>query len=109
MSPVPEEPSAAAVLRARYARRLLARLSDLAGPVHGTVELPVHVARTGRRSYSLQRPRSRMSLYRTVLTEGEQADVPTFLHADLLLEQWPVLRTLPDQQACAGRVGGALH
>ncbi|MER5689832.1 hypothetical protein [Streptomyces sp. NPDC002205] len=35
-----------------------------------------------------------MSLYRTVPTEGQRADVVASLDRDLLLAQWSVLRTL---------------
>jgi hypothetical protein len=86
--------SALEVLRARYAGQLPARLEDLAGPAHGHVELPLHVVWSGLRSFDLDRPRLRMSLYRTVLAEGLRQDVVTYLNRDLLLEQWPVLRTL---------------
>ncbi|MFC9796833.1 hypothetical protein ACFVJI_29860 [Streptomyces sp. NPDC127584] len=86
--------SPAEVLRARYASRLPASLEDLTGPVHGEVELPLHVAWSGLRTYDLDRPRLRMSLYRTVLAEGQQEDLATLLNRDLLLSQWPVLRTL---------------
>lgn len=87
-------PSAFDVLCARYIRRLPARLEDLAGPTKGTVDLPLHVAWSGRRSYSLDGTRSRMSLYRTVLAEGQREDLKAFLDRDLLISQWPTLRTL---------------
>ncbi|MEV8534676.1 hypothetical protein [Streptomyces sp. NPDC051211] len=90
LSPSP----AADVLRARYAGRLPASLDDLAGPTSGQVELPLHVAWSGLRTYDLDRPRQRMSLYRTVLAEGQHDDLVRFLHRDLLAAQWPVLRTL---------------
>ncbi|MGC0372495.1 hypothetical protein B7767_42245 [Streptomyces sp. 13-12-16] len=88
------EPSAAEVLRARYAARLPDRLEELTGPVHGRVELPLHVAWSGLRAYDLDRPRQRMSLYRTVLAEGRHQDLLAFLNRDLLASQWPALRTL---------------
>ncbi|MFE9636980.1 hypothetical protein [Streptomyces sp. NPDC006463] len=97
MAPLPHPlspPTTADVLRARYAGRLPASLSKLAGPLGGTVELPLHVAWSGLRSYDLDRPRQRMSLYRTVLAEGQRDDLTAYLNQDLLVEQWPVLRTL---------------
>ncbi|MFJ9945176.1 hypothetical protein [Streptomyces erythrochromogenes] len=87
-------PSAAEVLRTRYASRLPASLEKLAGPQHGVVELPLHVAWSGLRAYDLDRPRLRMGLYRTVLAEGQHEDLVNLLNHDLLLAQWPVLRTL---------------
>lgn len=82
------------LLRAQYAQRLPARLEDLTGPTQGVVDLPLHVLWSGRRSYGLDQPRSRMGLYRTVLAEGQRQDLIDFLNRDLLVEQWPVLRTL---------------
>ncbi|MCY0937611.1 hypothetical protein [Streptomyces sp. H34-S4] len=87
-------PSAAEVLHARYTGRLPASLEELAGPAHGVVELPLHVAWSGLRAYDLARPRLRMGLYRTVLAEGQHEDLVTLLNRDLLVAQWPVLRTL---------------
>ncbi|MFF7183328.1 hypothetical protein [Streptomyces sp. NPDC008121] len=87
-------PTAFDVLRTRYSRRLPARLEDLTGPTQGTVDLPLHVVWSGRRSYKLEGSRSRMSLYRTVLTEGQREDLEAALNRDLLISQWPVLRTL---------------
>ncbi|MEU5208007.1 hypothetical protein [Streptomyces sp. NPDC020742] len=87
-------PSAADVLRQRYADRLPASLHDLTGPTHGEVELPLHIAWSGLRTYDLHRPRQRMSYYRTVLAEGQRDDLTALLDSELLVSQWPVLRTL---------------
>ncbi|WP_030565753.1 hypothetical protein [Streptomyces aureocirculatus] len=92
--PTAPVPNAAEVLRERYTKRLPVRLEDLTGPAHGTVDLPLHVAWSGRRSFDVDRPRARMGLYRTVLAEGQREDLISFLNHDLLLRQWPVLRTL---------------
>ncbi len=87
-------PPAAEVLRQRYARRLPDALGRLAGPTHGSVQLPLHVAWSGLTRFDLDRPRSRMSMYRTVLAEGQHDDLIALLNRDLLIAQWPVLRTL---------------
>ncbi|MFE7927354.1 hypothetical protein ACFU6S_01220 [Streptomyces sp. NPDC057456] len=84
----------AEVLRDRYRSRLPARLQELAGPAEGNVDLPLHIVWSGRTSYSLDRPKSRMTLYRTVLAEGLGEDLVSLLHHRLLTEQWPVLRRL---------------
>ncbi|MFG3002206.1 hypothetical protein [Streptomyces sp. NPDC048340] len=81
-------------VHARYAGRLPASLETLAGPQHGMVELPLHIAWSGLRAYDLDHPRLRMGLYRTVLAEGRHEDLVTLLNRDLLLAQWPVLRAL---------------
>lgn len=84
----------AEVLRDRYRSRLPERLQELAGPVEGNVDLPLHIVWSGRTSYNLDRPKSRMTLYRTVLAEGLREDLVALLHHRLLTEQWPVLRRL---------------
>lgn len=83
-----------ALYRARYEQRLPARLEDLAGPREGVVVLPLHVAWSGLRGFRLDRPRQRMGLYRIVLAEGLHDDLCTYLHHELLIAQWPILRTL---------------
>lgn len=45
-------------------------------------------------SYDLGKPRQRMGLYRTVLHEGLRDGLPHYVNHDLLLQLWPVLRTL---------------
>ncbi|WP_327232323.1 hypothetical protein [Streptomyces murinus] len=62
----------------RYAGRLPDHLEDLAGPEHGVVALPLHIAWSGLRIYDLDRPRQRMGLCRTVLAEGQREDSPAF-------------------------------
>jgi hypothetical protein len=90
--------SRAAAREAQYRRRLPRSLDELAGPADGTVQLPPHVAWSGLTALDLDRPRQRMSLYRTVLHEGQRDDLTAFLNYDLLLSQWPVLRTLVSPQ-----------
>ncbi|MEU9979301.1 hypothetical protein [Streptomyces sp. NPDC051014] len=84
----------AALYREKFRRRLPASLDELHGPTSGVVQLPLHVAWSGMTSFDLGRPRQRMGLYRTVLHEGLRQDLSRYLDRDLLLELWPVLRTL---------------
>ena len=83
-----------AVMKQRYRSRLPAALGDLSGPAHGTVQLPLHVAWSGQTAFDLDLPKPRMHLYRIVLAEGQLGDVTAYLNRDLLVSQWPVLRTL---------------
>jgi hypothetical protein len=83
-----------AVMEQRYSSRLPAALIQLCGPAHGTVQLPLHVAWSGQTAFDLDRPKPRMHMYRIVLAEGQLADVTKYLNRDLLVSQWPVLRTL---------------
>lgn len=83
-----------ALYREKFRRRLPGSLDDLQGPAQGVVELPLHIAWSGMTSYDMSKPRQRMGLYRTVLHEGLREDLPRYLNQDLLLQLWPVLRTL---------------
>ncbi|MFF2515902.1 transcriptional regulator [Streptomyces sp. NPDC058086] len=77
--------SVASLLRARYKQRLPSSLNELAGPEHGMVELPLHIACSGLRILDLDRPRQRMSLWKTVLAEGMRDDLCRFLNKGILL------------------------
>ncbi|MGW7355427.1 hypothetical protein ACWGI0_01725 [Streptomyces sp. NPDC054802] len=83
-----------ALYREKFRRRLPESLDELHGPTQGVVDLPLHMAWSGMTSYDLGKPRQRMGLYRTVLHEGLRDDLPRYLNQDLLLQLWPVLRTL---------------
>jgi hypothetical protein len=83
-----------ALYRDEFRRRLPKSLDELHGPTQGVVELPLHMAWSGTTTYDLGKPRQRMGLYRTVLHEGPRDYLPLCLNQDLLLQLWPVLRTL---------------
>jgi hypothetical protein len=98
-APAPRDLSGAdaddlALYREKFRRRLPKSLDELQGPTQGVVELPLHMAWSGMTSYDMSKPRQRMGLYRTVLHEGLRDDLPRYLNRDLLLQLWPVLRTL---------------
>lgn len=86
--------TATQVLRTRYQGRLPGSLDELTGPARGVVQLPAHVAWSGLTSYDLDGARSSMTLYRTVLAEGQRDDLSGLLNRDLLLSRWPILRNL---------------
>ncbi|MGN9793372.1 hypothetical protein ACTMTU_20045 [Streptomyces sp. OZ13] len=83
-----------ALYREKFRQRLPEALDELHGPTQGVVELPLHMAWSGMTSYDMSKPRQRTGLYRTVLHEGLRDDLPQYLNRDLLLQMWPVLRTL---------------
>ncbi|OSP39165.1 hypothetical protein B7767_33155 [Streptomyces sp. 13-12-16] len=83
-----------ALYREEFQRRLPESLDELHGPTQGVVELPLHMAWSGMTSYDLGKPRQRMGLYRTVLHEGLHDGLPRYLNQGLLLQLWPVLRSL---------------
>ncbi|MEU6194117.1 transcriptional regulator [Streptomyces sp. NPDC047061] len=80
--------------RAKFARRLPGELSELCGPSHGRVQLPLHLAWSGLTEFDLDRPRLRMSCYRIVLGEGLHDDLIHYLNPQVLISVWPTLRTL---------------
>jgi len=55
----------------RYQGRLPDSLDDLAGPAHGTVQLPLHIAWPGMTEFDLDRPKHCAMMYHIVLTEGQ--------------------------------------
>ena len=88
------EPAVSELRRAKFARRLPGDLSELVGPDHGVVELPLHLAWSGLRRFDLDEPRLRMGLYRILLAEGMREDLVRYVNRDVLVAIWPVLRTL---------------
>ncbi|MFF4408586.1 transcriptional regulator [Streptomyces sp. NPDC001404] len=80
--------------RAKFTRRLTSELSELSGPMHGIVSLPLHLAWSGLSEFDLDQPRLRMSCYRILLAEGQHDDLVGYLNRELLISMWPVLRTL---------------
>src|SRR5215813_14732562 len=77
-----------------YARRLPSSLEDLRGPASGTVELPLHVAWSGRRVYDVGREDQRLVLYALLLAEAPREDLERFVHRESLVSMWPRLRRL---------------
>jgi hypothetical protein len=77
-----------------YARRLPSSLEDLKGPAAGKVELPLHVAWSGRRVYDVNEEDQRLVLYALLLAEAQREDLERFLHPESLVSLWPRLRRL---------------
>jgi hypothetical protein len=77
-----------------FERRLPESLDELVGPATGEVHLPLHVAWSGRVDFDITRYKSRLNMYAIVLAEGQRADIGRFLNRQLLLQDWPILRSL---------------
>lgn len=77
-----------------YVRRLPLSLEDLKGPAAGEVELPLHVAWSGRRVYDVSREDQRLVLYALLLAEAQREDLERFVHGESLVNMWPRLRRL---------------
>jgi hypothetical protein len=69
-------------------------LEDLKGPAAGKVELPLHVAWSGRRVYDVDDSSQRLALYALLLAEAQREDLERFLHRESLVSMWPQLRRL---------------
>jgi hypothetical protein len=77
-----------------YARRLPSSLEDLKGPPAGTIEVPLHVAWSGRRVYDVGDADQRLVLYALLLAEAQREDLERFVHRESLISMWPRLRRL---------------
>lgn len=77
-----------------YGQRLPSSLEDLKGPPAGIVELPLHVAWSGRRVYDVGEEDQRLVLYALLLAEAQREDLEQFVHRDSLVGMWPRLRRL---------------
>jgi hypothetical protein len=78
----------------KYARRLPSSLEDLHGPPAGMIELPSHVAWSGRRVYDISDADQRLVLYALLLAEAQHEDLERFVHRESLVSMWPRLRRL---------------
>ncbi len=60
------------------------------------VELPLHVAWSGRRVYDVGREDQRLVLYALLLAEAPREELERFVHRESLISLWPRLRRHPD-------------
>ena len=77
----------------RPGRRALvaARLSDLTGPVHGSVELPIWLFWYPDRTFDLDEPGMLPWMYQIVLREAGRTEDLGYLNGDMLISLWPDL------------------
>ncbi|WP_329550573.1 hypothetical protein [Streptomyces sp. NBC_00696] len=69
-------------------------LTELAGPTGGLVDLPLHLAWSGLRTFDLDDEKLLLGMYRVVLTTGLREDYLQFLDGGLLALHWPRLRKM---------------
>jgi hypothetical protein len=83
--------------RARYESRpgrravVAARLSDLTGPVHGPVELPIWLFWHPDRRFDLDEPGVLAWMYQVVLREAGSVEDLAYLDGETLIALWPTL------------------
>lgn len=58
------------------------------------MQLPSHIAWSGLTAFNVDRPPLCASMYHIVLTEGLREDLVAYVNRELLIRQWPVLRTV---------------
>jgi prevent-host-death family protein len=84
-----------AAYQARPGRAALvaASLADLAGPVHGVVELPLRLFWSAPdRTFDLDQPSMLRALYEAVLREASRPhDLTRYLNGEILVAVWPDL------------------
>ncbi|MEW1648758.1 hypothetical protein [Streptomyces sp. NPDC091219] len=69
-------------------------LTELAGPTCGLVDLPLHLAWSGLRTFDLGDDKLLLGMYRIVLAAGLREDYVQFLDGGLLVAHWPRLRKM---------------
>jgi hypothetical protein len=84
--------------RASRASRLPDRIEDLHGPAKGIIMLPRHLSWPGMRECDVSDDPSRRAMYRIVLTQGKRNDVARFLNAELLHQDWPLIKDSLDSR-----------
>jgi hypothetical protein len=87
----------AATPKARYQSRpgrgvlVAASLTDLKGPTHGIVELPIWLFWYPDRAFDLDQPGMLPWVYQIVLREASSTEDLAYLNGDLLTGLWPDL------------------
>ena len=67
---------------------------EFSGPTTGTVALPNRLCWSGNPHFDVADPRRRLTLYLTLIGEGQRADLARWINWNLLLDDWPKVRRL---------------
>ncbi|MFQ6228275.1 hypothetical protein [Nocardia sp. NPDC002869] len=67
-------------------------LSELRGPEHGVLQLPIELAWGGRREFDLDDDYDRAAVYKIVLDEGTAKNLRELVNGRLLAMIWPQMR-----------------
>ena len=67
---------------------------EFAGPSEGTVELPNRLCWSGSPVFDVVDPRRRLTMYLTLIGEGQRADVARWVNREHLRDDWPKVRRL---------------
>jgi len=67
---------------------------EFAGPAVGLVALPNRLCWSGSPVFDVTDPRRRLTLYTTLIGEGQRADLARWINWAHLIEDWPKVRRL---------------
>jgi hypothetical protein len=67
---------------------------EFAGPQTGVVELPNSLYWSGVPAFDVENAPRRLTLYTTLIGEGQRADLAQWINRDLLVRDWPKIRML---------------
>jgi hypothetical protein len=67
---------------------------EFAGPSLGVIELPNRLCWSGSPEFDITDPRRRLTLYLTLIGEGQRADLARWINWALLVKDWPKVRLL---------------
>ncbi|GAA2605447.1 hypothetical protein [Paractinoplanes durhamensis] len=67
---------------------------EFAGPAVGLVELPNRLCWSGSPVFDVTNPPRRLTLYTTLIGEGQRADLARWINWAHLIEDWPKVRRL---------------
>jgi hypothetical protein len=84
----------------RVADRIPAR-AEFNGPATGTVELPIWLCWSGNPVFDVADPRQRLTLYQTLLGDGQREDLARWINWALLVGDWPKTRRLTSSDLTA--------
>ncbi|GAA2503510.1 hypothetical protein [Winogradskya humida] len=68
--------------------------NEFAGPQTGFVELPNRLYWSGAPAFDVENPPRRLTLYTTLIGDGQRADLARRINRDLLIADWPKIRML---------------
>lgn len=91
-----------------FAARLPSRIGDLHGPVRGIILLPRNLSWPGMRECDVSDSPTRRTMYGMLLTQGKRNDIARLVNADLLRQDWPLIRKSLDARLgrwCERRLG----
>lgn len=67
---------------------------EFAGPQSGVVELPNRLYWSGAPAFDVENPPRRLTLYTTLIGDGQRDDLARWIDRDLLVGDWPKIRML---------------